>query len=250
MLRSVSTQHKKLSETQFLHEVEMARAEQILFHQKHCARGFTLVESMVSISILLIGVTSAMGLASTSIATASYTRNRLTASMLAQEAMEAVQSERDSNFLRLLHFDTSLRSGTWLTGTAPAPNLITDPPCTTPGQGSKQFIVTIPTGSKTTSTRLANTAAGDSNQIVYEQTLTGGKKIFIQASTPPGSSTQTIFRRYVTVTESAFCGGDDNSVQEIIVTATVFWEDRNGNDLQHVVSTRMFNWLPNSLQTP
>lgn len=209
------------------------------------SKGFTLVEAMVSISILLIGVTSAMGLASNSIATASYTRNRLTASMLAQEAMEAVQAERDSNFLRLLHFDTSLRSGSWLTG---SPALIDDTTCAV--QSSKNFIIAIPSGSKTTTTRLVSTAANNPNQIVYEQSLSPTRKIFVQASSMPGNSVATIFKRYVTVTESSFCGGDDDTVQEIIVTATVTWKNRAGGDMQHIVSTHMYNWLPNSLQTP
>lgn len=63
--------------------------------------GFTLIESLISIAILLILVVG--GLSASTLATASVilNQNRSQANFLAQEGMEAVQSVRAGNFLSL-----------------------------------------------------------------------------------------------------------------------------------------------------
>jgi type II secretory pathway pseudopilin PulG len=57
--------------------------------------GFTLVEALVAISILMVAVTSPMMIAQKSLSTAILTKDQMTASFLAQDAIESVKNIRD-----------------------------------------------------------------------------------------------------------------------------------------------------------
>ncbi|MDP1624898.1 MAG: prepilin-type N-terminal cleavage/methylation domain-containing protein [bacterium] len=60
-------------------------------------KGFTLVEAMVAISILSLAVTGPLVIAQKGIGSAVYARDQITASYLAQEAVEYVRNVRDTN---------------------------------------------------------------------------------------------------------------------------------------------------------
>ena len=60
-------------------------------------KGFTLVESMVAISILSLAVTGPLLIAQKGIGSAIYARDQITAFYLAQEAIEYNRNVRDSN---------------------------------------------------------------------------------------------------------------------------------------------------------
>ena len=62
-------------------------------------RGFTLIEALVSITILIIGILSGLVLISRSLYNVTIIQDRLKAAMLAQEGIELVRKIRDSNFI-------------------------------------------------------------------------------------------------------------------------------------------------------
>lgn len=64
---------------------------------KSSERAFTLVESMVAISILSLAVTGPLLIAQKGLGSAIYARDQITAFYLAQEAVEYVRNVRDSN---------------------------------------------------------------------------------------------------------------------------------------------------------
>jgi prepilin-type N-terminal cleavage/methylation domain-containing protein len=64
---------------------------------RRLARGFTLVETLVAITVLLIAILAPMRIVSQSIKAATFSREQLTAVFLAQEALEAVQRDRDNS---------------------------------------------------------------------------------------------------------------------------------------------------------
>lgn len=66
-------------------------------HTPQQNRGFTLVEAMVAISILSLAITGPMIIAQKGIGSAIYARDQITASYLAQEAVEYVRNVRDTN---------------------------------------------------------------------------------------------------------------------------------------------------------
>lgn len=72
--------------------------------------GFTLVEALVAISILMIAIASPMTLAQKGLSTAVLSKDQMVASFLAQDAIEAVKNIRDQ-------IAVSQTSGNWLTGT-------------------------------------------------------------------------------------------------------------------------------------
>lgn len=63
-------------------------------------RAFTLIETMVAISLLAVAIVAPMSLATQSLASAFYARDQVTAFYLAQEGIEAVRSIRDGNVLK------------------------------------------------------------------------------------------------------------------------------------------------------
>jgi len=64
-------------------------------------RGFTLIETLVAISLLTIAIVAPMSLTAQSLSSAYYARDQITAFYLAQEAIEALRSVRDGNILKV-----------------------------------------------------------------------------------------------------------------------------------------------------
>lgn len=62
-------------------------------------KGFTLIETLVAITILLVGVIGPLTLAARGISDGLYAQNELTATLLAQEAIEVIINRRNSNTL-------------------------------------------------------------------------------------------------------------------------------------------------------
>ena len=63
-------------------------------------RGFTLLETLVAVSLLAIAIVAPMSLTTQSLESAYYARDQITAFYLAQEALEAVRNVRDNNILQ------------------------------------------------------------------------------------------------------------------------------------------------------
>jgi prepilin-type N-terminal cleavage/methylation domain-containing protein len=66
-------------------------------------KGFTLVETLVAITILLLAITGTMTTAQKGLQSAQYANEQVTAVFLAQEAIEAVRQYRDSQALLAYH---------------------------------------------------------------------------------------------------------------------------------------------------
>jgi len=83
-------------------------------------RGFTLIETLVAISILVTAIVGPMTLASQALSSAYYARDQVTAFHLAQEAVETIRNVRDSNILKNVEgTQTNLLAGIPSTGGAP-----------------------------------------------------------------------------------------------------------------------------------
>lgn len=63
------------------------------------SRGFTLIETFVAITILLVSIVGPLTLATRSLFSALAARDQLVASYLAQDAVEYIRYKRDSNLL-------------------------------------------------------------------------------------------------------------------------------------------------------
>ncbi|MBI3573841.1 prepilin-type N-terminal cleavage/methylation domain-containing protein [Candidatus Kaiserbacteria bacterium] len=70
-------------------------------------KGFTLIETFVAVSILLISLAGPLSIAAQALKSAYYARDEITAFYLAQEGLEFVRATRDQNYLA---------SRSWLTG--------------------------------------------------------------------------------------------------------------------------------------
>lgn len=67
--------------------------------RKNAGGGFTLIETMVAISLLMLALIAPMSLAAESLSAAFYARNQITSFYLAQEGIEIVRSVRDGNII-------------------------------------------------------------------------------------------------------------------------------------------------------
>jgi prepilin-type N-terminal cleavage/methylation domain-containing protein len=62
-------------------------------------RGFTLIETLVAVTLLVVAIVAPMSLVSQSLTSAFYARDQVAAYSLAQEGIEAVRAVRDGNIL-------------------------------------------------------------------------------------------------------------------------------------------------------
>lgn len=70
-----------------------------IFKKTGLSRGFTLLEALVAVSILMVAVTAPITIAQKGLSSAVYTKNQMIASYLAQDAIEYIKNKRDNNVL-------------------------------------------------------------------------------------------------------------------------------------------------------
>jgi len=63
------------------------------------AVGFTMIETLVAISILLLAIVGPLTIASRGIVSAAFARDQITAFHLAREAVELIRNRRDTNII-------------------------------------------------------------------------------------------------------------------------------------------------------
>ena len=86
--------------------------------------GFTLIETMVAITILVVAVSAPLTLAAQSLFAAFYAKDQTTAFYLAQEAIEMVRNQRDDNMLQFLNGEGT----SWLESIPTGENFFVDIP--------------------------------------------------------------------------------------------------------------------------
>jgi hypothetical protein len=72
--------------------------------------GFSVVEVLLAFFVLLIGITSALGVIASSIRESTVNRDIIIASELAQEGVELVRNVRDNNFAKMADNDAGIEA--------------------------------------------------------------------------------------------------------------------------------------------
>jgi len=177
-------------------------------------KGFTLVELLITITVILVGLVGTFTAVQQGITTIDYARSRLTASLLAQEGVEIVKNIRDTNLLegRSVSID-------WHEGL--------DPEDYTPGATSKVYEVEYEDIEDLAS---SFTTLGCDPCIFDDlRFLTQDNNGFYGYS----GATVTRYKRMVRMEKIA-----ENHLR---LTITVYWRTRNGNR-DFVLIQEMFAW--------
>jgi len=175
------------------------------------SRGFTLVETLVAITLIMTAIVAPMALTVQSLESAYYARDQITASNLAQEALEAVRSVRDANILA--------------TATQVTPvNLF---------QG---ILPTCATSCYVDATSIPNPTLTDCSGSCPPLQTDG--QLF--AYNHPSWTTTNFTRSVQTTVVWSDAGGN---AQEIHVTATVVWQTAAYKSEQIQLSENLYNWV-------
>jgi prepilin-type N-terminal cleavage/methylation domain-containing protein len=161
------------------------------------SRGFTLVETLVAISILSLAITGPMTIAQKGIASAIYARDQVTAFYLAQEAIEAVRNVRDNN---------RLTSTAWLQQFAS---------CLDNGGGSKKCQIDGTEIDLDSSSAIRNCPSGTCSALTFNTI----NKMYGYGTAGSGGWVETAFTRDVIIEEIV-------NNQEAVITVTITWKTR------------------------
>ncbi len=168
--------------------------------------GFTLVETLVAIAVLLLVIIGPMTIAQKGIQNAQYANEQLTAVFLAQEAIEAMRQLRDDVALDRYHGDTSVHTLDW-----------------TPDECTGGCIYDF----RDTQDNFLSCSSGNSCAKLYVDSSTGLYSHDSGDSVSPFSRTVTIDKAYIGT------GG-------VLVTVDVSWNGRVFNNTTRHVTLQTY----------
>lgn len=171
--------------------------------------GFTLIETLVAVSLLTIAIVAPMTLTQQSLSSAYYARDQITAYNLAQEGIESVRAVRDSQILSISQ--TADASGIDLFGEIPV---------------NQDFTID---GLDTNPATAMETCAGEcpNMQLSPDGTLYGYG----------GGWTETKFKRTLKAT---YVG---ESEDEIRLAVTVSWIAISGQTKTFTIYENVYRWI-------
>lgn len=200
-------------------------------------KGFTLVETLVAISILVLALTGPLAIIAQSLKASNFSRDEITAAYLAQEPIEFIRNMRDQNTLR------STNASFWLTGPSGGAgngpeNLVTD-------LNNNQLIGNPGDPIRTKLVWSGGTFHLETCQqdcyVTYDPTAGAGQNKVMYGN-DDNNLLESIYTREVYLTK----GDSDPSETEIperelVVTVVVSWVTAGiAHDV--TVSERLFNW--------
>lgn len=170
-------------------------------------KGFTLIETLVAISLLVISVAAPMTLATRSLASAFYARDQVTAFHLAQEAIETVRARRDGNALSAIQGNSV--------------NLLAGIPNT---EGQPFTVDTL---------NDAMEVCGGTCGPLRVDTLTGVYGY--------GTGTSWQDSRFTRTVRASFVGGN---IDEVLVSVEVRWRTGVFQERSFTISENLYRWVP------
>jgi prepilin-type N-terminal cleavage/methylation domain-containing protein len=190
------------------------------------SRGFSLVETLVAITILLIVITGPLAISSSSAKSSSFSSEQVAAFFLAQEGVELVEKARDD--LLITYFDGS-RPTPWADFTKTAAGGVYRNCYTTINSAGCDF--TIKTDAAGTLNLVNCATAG--NCLLYVDTASGNVRSRYTHSTS-GSTISTPFTRTINL--------ELINANEVKITSKVTWRTGALKAQQEVfVESRVFN---------
>jgi type II secretory pathway pseudopilin PulG len=204
--------------------------------------GFTLIEALIAISILMIAIASPMVISQKGLTDAVLSRDEATASFLAQDGIEAVKNVRDTTAL-------SAESGSptyWLSNLNAC--ICSGASCVDPSNPSNLTYCNIDTMALNPMSglgiRQGSFISKDPNpmQIVRDK-KNGGNFLYFGLSSPNPNTSQTpsIFSRYINVVQAP--SNLNKNQDEAEVNVIVKWNEASGP--QNVTITDfIYNYSP------
>ena len=175
--------------------------------------GFTLVETLVAVMLLSVAVVAPMSLAARSLGSAYYARDQITAFYLAQEAIEALRSIRDSQILIIAGSSSGVPD---IFGLIP--------------QGNEPFTIDGRKGDASTAISPCN---GACPPLQTDKTLYGY----------PGVADDPILWEPTHFTRTIHAYAIPGSPDEIRVTVTVSWRTGPIQERTFTISENMYRWV-------
>lgn len=177
-----------------------------ILSSKLSKKGFTLVEALIAMSVLIIGIFSGFVLVTRALYNAAVIQDRLTASFLAQEGVELVRQIRDTNFIKILNNEDA----NWRDGLEDGSYIVE----AKIREGESISLVPIEEGAEVPN-------------LLYDDNI--DQKIFNYSS-----GERTVFNREIKISTIT-----DN---QIMVEVIMKWRTRNV-DFDLTVEDRLFNWV-------
>lgn len=194
--------------------------------KKYKNKGFTIVETLVAVSIFAVSLTVLISVTAQGISNADRAKNRLTGNYLAQEMIEYVRA------LRVWH-PIANPSSDW-------PTFIgLMAPCE---ESSNINGCTIPEPAADLAAPVLCGLPECSDMLSYEQRSSGNPRGYIYSGTTSLSAEDRplFFRRYFF---THIITNSETGELEVEVTAVVYWNERSQNQEIRLSETLM-NWIP------
>ena len=182
--------------------------------------GFTLIETLAAVTLLVVALVSPMLLTERSLTSAYYARDQITASYLAQEAIEAVRQIRDGNILEIAQNSSS-----------PAVDLFSGIPVASDCTSASSIYFTVDATQQNASAVIGPTCGSTAASCPYLQT---NGILYGYGST---GWTNTDFKRSVAACYT------DASKDEVRLTVTVLWQTSSLQSRSFTMSEDLYRWV-------
>ena len=210
-------------------------------------KGFTLIETVVAVALIVGAVVGPLALVSQALFSAKSSKNKIVAAHLAQEGIEIVRHFRDSNILR-----DSTSSPVFWRGTLPDDGSI-DQGCVKQAGGAPEtggiMLFELAAGYEVDVIDCRLTAyTGD--PLSFDQSGGANNNLFLRPIHCSGTPCDpSMFRRKVTITDFLPGGFEDDPVsgeiipneQRLLVISQVFWGEK-GVTRNISVQETLYNW--------
>ena len=170
----------------------------ITIHTASSQKGFTIIETLIAITVLMIAVAGPLSVASKGLLSAQISKDQMIASYLAEESMEAIKNSRDNNIV------TNGNAQLFSNG-----SIVTS--CTNTANNYCDMSTTDPTALLTGCASLGNCPLYIDPNGIYMHTSTGNRK--------------SAFSRAYYITTSSGSGACTNTSTECQVHVIVSWNE-------------------------
>lgn len=195
---------------------------------KNKSRGFTILETLVAISIILLAITGPIDIIAQALKASYYSRDEVTAFYLAQEAIEYARNQRDNNVLNPL---TPVDE--WLVGVI-----------SNTGGGSIDCLNIV--GSISNKCSLTQNSSGIYTYSQCIGTCPVLKKSVdgVYGSTDPNADDTNFTREiYFTKVLKGIGGNPEGEASnEVLMTVNIYWTNVFGSDNKFTLNTHLYNW--------